>query len=172
MYLTSFTENNESFLPMWAYYSNNYRGYCVEYEVLDPEYIYKVSYEPQRIPIAKIATDIYCGISDFINGNANEDKLQFNNMLLMQQFFLKHKSWEHEKEYRIVAPLDNPPLNGCQANVNILGLKVRRIYAGINSSDTSIERLNNISNSLGCGVVVRLKVSDQEYAFEENHASV
>ena len=96
-------------------------------------------------------------------GILDKDKLKFNTILLMQQFFLKHKSWEHEKEYRIVAPLENPPKDGCQVNVEKLGLKVEKIYSGINCSYYNIEKLNKISNLLGCGNVVQLKTSDAEY---------
>ena len=45
-----FTGNDERFLPMWAYYTNNYRGYCVEYNVDDPTQIFKVLYDAERSP--------------------------------------------------------------------------------------------------------------------------
>ena len=52
-----FTGNDEHFLPMWAYYTNNYRGYCVEYNVDDPTQIFKVLYWSSLSILAVIAAN-------------------------------------------------------------------------------------------------------------------
>lgn len=45
-------------MPMWAFYANNGRGFCIEYEVIYSNQIHKVFYEPDRIPLARIFADM------------------------------------------------------------------------------------------------------------------
>lgn len=41
-------------MPMWAYYSNNHHGICIEYEVVNPIILYPIIYETTRNQIASI----------------------------------------------------------------------------------------------------------------------
>ena len=59
--LVSLSGNSFNCLPMWAYYTNNYRGYCVEYDVIVPDIFFKVAYEPERIPVASIISNFLMG---------------------------------------------------------------------------------------------------------------
>ena len=95
---------------MWAYYCNNNKGYVVEYDfkrikALDYEskkrfvYTYKVRYSDVRecFDMLAVLETIFCETKDQIKkANLN---VQFNKQLIT-----KSKSWEHEREWRIVLP--------------------------------------------------------------------
>ena len=95
--ITCLSSNNMDYLPMWAYYTNNHKGFCVEYEVIKKDCIHEVLYEPERI---KVASLILQSGDAIISGQV--EKANFYSNLFLQNLFIKAKSWEHEKEYRIV----------------------------------------------------------------------
>ena len=165
--LTSFTQNDQFFLPMWAYYSNNHSGFCVEYDVLNPKNIYKISYEPKRIGLARLVAENF---NDFIaerKGKDVDDNLNFSSTVFMHQFFMKHESWSHERQYRIVYPVGEKVDKGCYISTRDIGIAPKKIYAGYNCTKRNIGILNSISNSLGCGNVIKLRLSDNDFIFEE-----
>ncbi len=127
--LTSLSGNTFDCLPMWAYYTNEYQGYCVEYDVLKPDAIFKIWYEPIRIPIAFLIATLFHDYYTFKGTPLSEptDDMKFHLELLKQQFFLKHDSWRHENEYRIIYPI----VSGSSKNVSIkkVGLKTSRIVS-------------------------------------------
>ena len=61
--ITSFTTTAIDNMPMWAHYSNNHQGFCIEYEVINPKMIFPISYEENRTAIADIITN-FMAISD------------------------------------------------------------------------------------------------------------
>lgn len=144
-------ENN---MPMWAYYANNGKGFCIEYRVENAKQIHMVSYEPKRIPIASILIDSFRETGDTNN--------VINTALFIQQLFMKHESWSHEEEYRFVCPL---PVGhpGCKVEAKGAGLKVERIIAGKGCSEEHMRRLNEISNQLGCGDIYRVELSEDSF---------
>lgn len=149
-------------LPMWAYYTNNFHGFCIEYQVERPDAILKVFYESQRIPIASVMANFY---NEFNKMVANEEKtnseVEFYATMLKGQLHIKHKSWKHENEFRVLYPLLGE--YGQNVNINNIGLKPNRIIAGLNCNDENKTRLNNISNSLGCGDLLESKISGNKY---------
>lgn len=74
--LSCFSERNDSLL-MWAYYANDYKGYCIEFDVssdrLLSENLHKVQYS-----------------SSYKNHFGTFDN-----------YFIKAESWQHEQEWRI-----------------------------------------------------------------------
>ena len=94
---------------MWAYYSSDNNGYCIEYDLnkikkmdrnlkikLIP--IYKVIYDNQRDPIDPF--NLYeVGIFD----KTNHKKLIDVNKHILKSFITKSLSWEHEKEWRLLS---------------------------------------------------------------------
>ena len=89
---------------------------------------------------------------------------EFYSTLFLQNLFIKARSWEHEKEYRIVCPLDNDI--GMNIPVSNLGLRTSRIVAGINCSKNDIVRLNEVSNELGLGNVYKSRVHSEKYTLD------
>ena len=162
--LTSFTANSFESLPMWAYYANNSKGFCVEYKVIKPDTFFQVSYEPERIAIASIMANLYNDFSNLSKGKgALTDDTELSGHLLTAQMFMKHKSWAHEQEYRIIYPKDIDKNAGFSVSTELLGLKVKRIICGINCSEKHKERLNAISTKLGCGKMLKAVVSETKY---------
>lgn len=88
------------------------------------------------------------------------EQVGFYSTLFLQNLFIKAKSWEHEKEYRIVYPLDN------NIGMNIPVSDLGRIVAGIKCSENNIIRLNDISNELGLGNVYKSRVHSEKYTLD------
>lgn len=165
--LVSLSGNSFDCLPMWAYYSNNYQGFCIEYDIIRPDVIYKVGYEPDRIPIASTIANFY---AEFVamkeNKQTTNEEVEYYSTLLKHQFFLKHKSWEHENEFRVIYPTRDS--DGLLVDIANVGLKTSRIVAGLNCSSKHRSRLNGISNALGCGDISVSKISDIKYTLLED----
>ncbi|MDE6950497.1 MAG: DUF2971 domain-containing protein, partial [Lachnospiraceae bacterium] len=161
--ITCLSSNNIDYLPMWAYYTNNHKGFCVEYEVIKKDCIHEVLYEPERIKVASLILQSREAIKKAINLGQRE-QADFYLTLFLQNLFIKAKSWEHEKEYRIVYPLNNNV--GMNVPVNKLGMRTSRIVAGINCSENDVIRLNEISNELGLGNVYKSRVHPEKYTID------
>ena len=153
-------------LPMWAYYTNNFSGFCVEYEVERPDAIFAVSYEPNRVPIATTIANLYLEFCKMIKrGEETNSEVEFYSTILRCQLHSKHESWKHEREYRILFPSQADI--GFNVDIQNIGLKTSKIVAGLNCSKENKERLNDISNFLGCGDVLEAKISGNSYTLFE-----
>lgn len=151
-------------LPMWAYYTNNSSGYCIEYDVVDSSAIFPVSYEKKRILVASLITNFYKEFTEMHKkGELTNPDVEFYAHLFQYQLYSKHISWKHEKEYRIIYPHTSYSTYGQNVNIEFLGLRVNRIISGINCSDENIIKLNTISNNLNCGDVYQTKISSEEF---------
>lgn len=49
----SFVDSDYRNLPMWAYYANNYQGYCVNYKINYKTIFFKVIYQKSRLSLAE-----------------------------------------------------------------------------------------------------------------------
>ena len=85
--------------------------------------------------------------------------------ILRHQFTTKHESWKHENEYRIIYPYAEG--KGTSIPISTVNLKTRRIVAGYNCKPEHIERLNSISQKLGCGHISQVTISETEYTLLE-----
>lgn len=151
-------------LPMWAYYTNNSKGFCIEYDIENPMAIFPVSYEPKRIPIASIIANFYNEFCEMMKeGKKTNPEVEFYAFVLRYQLYLKHISWKHEKEFRIIYPHDLSSEYGQNVSINELGIKTKRIIAGVDCSEENKKQLNDISNGLGLGNIYEAKISDTEY---------
>lgn len=79
--VSCFSETNTSLL-MWAYYANNYRGVCLEYDFENVD----VSYKDVVNSLHKVQ---YSDIRDYAG-----------------YYFKKSRQWEHEQEWRIATRSD------------------------------------------------------------------
>lgn len=152
-------------LPMWAYYGYNSRGFCVEYKVVKKNAIHPVHYEKERLKIG----DFLLEISDLlVNAEGEiepETEIVFNRFLyIMQGLYIKDVSWSHEKEFRVVCPVVNKP--GENIDIQSIGLQTSRIIAGINSSEDVKKELNKISNRLSLGNIKCTQISKEKYGLE------
>lgn len=150
------------YLPMWAYYTNNHQGYCVEYDVIKKDCIHKVLYEPKRIPVASLIVEYAKAIKRALAmGKTSTEETRFLGQVFMQILFIKSKHWEHEHEYRIAYPIDNNV--GKCVPISSLGLRTSKIIAGINCAEDIVDRLNDIAKSIGCGMAYKAGISETEY---------
>ena len=153
------------YLPMWAYYTNNYQGYCVQYEVVNKACIHRVMYESNRIPIASLFFQLLNALQDaFTKGDTTSDECKRIATIIRQNLYIKGKDWEHEQEYRIAMPITNDI--GENLVISQFGLKVKRIIAGVNCSPNHLARLNDISNKMGCGNIYTTHLSETKYGID------
>ncbi len=121
-------------LPMWAYYTNNFQGFCIEYEVERPDAIFGVSYEPNRVPIASTITNFFSEFRKMQDrGEKTNSEVEFYSTMFRYQLHSKHESWKHEKEFRVLFPLLEQ--YGQNVDVSAIGLKTSRIIAGLNCTE-------------------------------------
>lgn len=166
--ILSLSGNGFDSLPMWAYYTNNYMGFCVEYEVVDPQFLFKVHYSERRIAATSSLALFMNDMIGMFKGEKEENNaFRKNATFLSTQLYRKHESWKHEKEYRALAMVYGVE-KGIPISAKEVGLKVKRIAAGIKCKPEHLERLQEISNHLSCGKVLRAKTSNDKFAlFEE-----
>ena len=98
IYFCSFSENFSSIL-MWAHYSNNHYGFCIEYDSTNVQ-----GYNPyihQLYPI--LYTDKLFNVSDLFYDNGDRVKSKnFNNLYLSYPLIYKSYEWDYEKEWRVI----------------------------------------------------------------------
>lgn len=166
--ILSLSANNFDSLPMWAYYTNNYKGFCVEYEVCDPDYLFKVTYAENRLAATSVLVLFMRDLCDILEGKKEEnDIFRTNATLLSNQLYRKHESWKHENEYRAIAMVCEAR-NGIPISTGEVGLKTKRIVAGISCKPEHLERLQTISDALSCGKVLQARTSKDKFTlFEE-----
>ena len=141
--LCSFADSDYRNLPMWAYYANNYQGYCVNYKINDKENFSEVIYQNERTRL----NELLSVFMDIFPANPKG-----GNIKLCQDVFveamriilsLKQRSWRHEKEYRIIYHL-NKDANQRISNKK-MGLEVNDITIGLKCKPEYKERIMQIA---------------------------
>lgn len=165
--ILSLTANGSNCLPMWAYYTNNYFGYCVEYEIFDTEKCCakNVMYESKRYPVFNIIINLMHEMHKFEITNKYSKEFHLYANAIIQQAFLKHNSWRHEREFRIVLPRGDKKSGDFSFSLSSLGLKTSRIIAGFNCEEKNLQKLKDISKKIGCGEVKRIQLCEDKYEF-------
>ncbi len=156
--------NPVDYLPMWAYYTNNHQGYCIEYEVLKKGCVHEVLYEEQRVKVASLLFQSMDAAKDAMRKGRRTPEADFFGRLLLQNLYMKDSSWQHEREYRVVFPIGTEA--GKSVPVTTFGLIPSRIIAGISCSPENYDRLNAISCELGLGGAYKCSVSDCKYGVD------
>lgn len=131
--ILSLTDSEKNLL-MWSYYANSHKGYCLEFEVVNPENIFKVSYV-DKIPQ---------GINYALMHLAPNDTVGREN--LCKTFTNKSNAWAHENEYRIIC-VDNAGKNSTGEKIELVrtGLRLKRIILGANCGKRLIKMIKNDS---------------------------
>lgn len=160
--ILSLSANAIDNIPMWAYYANDYQGFCVEYRVNNPNPFFEVQYVPNRMSVNSIITNLYRSTMLLLAGDKSAKKdFDFYSRIVLQQFCTKHESWKHEKEFRATIPCKDP--KGVNIGLSEAGLSTNRIIAGIRCSQEHIDKLDLISNHLGCGNVLQTQIHETSY---------
>ena len=139
-----------------------------EYEVISPDCIHPVYYTENRLDVAPVLAGFINDLYDMLSENPYDIKaLHSKAALLLHQLNIKHCSWEHEQEYRVIAMVRKQG-KGIRISAEEVGLKPRRIVAGINCKPEHLERLQEISDALSCGKVLQARTSKDKFTlFEE-----
>ena len=149
--ICSFTGCGVQSMPMWAHYSNNHKGFCVEYDKtlkqneLLRSLVHPIQYSETRSDISNLM-DEQIGLSvQRILEMASPTRAGAEAMPLAQITFMlyniKHSSWNFEKEYRLSVPSNTPGLPE-------LMVRPSKIYIGLNCPQIYTDRLKEIGNVL------------------------
>lgn len=150
--LAAFTTETETNLPMWAYYANNHRGFCAVYEVKEKQKFRNITYESERIGVASLlGNSLYYALPNpqipVEKWKAEGDKY---NLLLSEMLYIKHESWKHEHEYRLIYPIESAnQAQGAAIEDEKLGIQIAGLYAGLKCSVKNKMQLSNIAVALG-----------------------
>lgn len=129
--ITSYSECCDS-VPMWAYYADNHKGICMAYRVQNPDKIFPVSYLEDKLPSF---------IPEYMYSYPVSQKVILRLSVL---YAIKHKSWQHEKEYRVIENGSGGTAVGCEK----LGLEPVQILAGCRCEERLLENLHSVQSIL------------------------
>lgn len=157
-------------MPMWAYYSNNHHGICIEYEVVDPIILYPVMYEMKRNKVASIIGNYVYLATAAAKGEIQLDNvdLKLYQFLMINSLCIKHKSWKHENEYRILLPNIDKVLYGKRVLLDQIGIRIKAIYLGKYCSMRNKNKLFKISEKLRINIFqmdIKKKSNDFEMEY-------
>lgn len=124
-------------MPLWGNYADNHRGICIEYDFtqleVDNEFtkmLYPVGYDDNRYDITNILKSII------------SDDFKSNPYILFFLVLMKHKSWEYEKEWRVISfDFDGTTEKGSYIKCPV---KPKAIYFGLNCSEKDIEEVASL----------------------------
>lgn len=143
--LCSFTNSDLNNLPMWAFYANNHRGFCVKYKVNKKQMLFRVFYEKDRVGIFATIINLYVAMVESEKRGQETKELECYRHILMNLINCKHISWNNEKEFRIIIPSENH--KGLNVSNEIVGIKPVELYMGIKCSLSNQKKLIEICKS-------------------------
>ena len=109
---TALTENDVNCMTMWAHYSNNHQGFCVSYDMKNPDNqvmrscTFPIQYTDQRLDITsfmkKYAKMIEAEVDKQISQGKRQIYISDKSIIYLTQYLsnIKHLTWQYEKEYR------------------------------------------------------------------------
>ena len=153
------------YLPMWAYYTNNHRGFCIEYEVLKSDYIFEVMYEPKRILVSSTLLQLANELNKLVKLDSSFDQRKAHELgyMLLLNMLIKSDNWAHEHEFRILYNMDLNDKKGDNIPIDTLGLKTTKIIGGYKCNSDDLNNLNRISQKLIGDRAYQLVMSDTEF---------
>lgn len=152
------------YLPMWAYYTNTHRGFCIEYEVVKKDFLFEVMYEPKRIPVFSTILQLKDELLKFISGDKTFDSKKAHELgyMFLLNMLIKSDNWAHEKEFRLLYPIDKSK-KGENISISTLGLKMTKVIGGYKCLPADLERLDQISKKLNGSGAYKINMSDSEF---------
>ena len=170
---TALTENDTSCMPMWAHYSNNHQGFCVAYDMKNPENTalagctFPVQYTDERLDITSHMKKYAKTISSEIDKQTRSGKKQIGiddiSLIYMQLYLcnVKHLTWSYEKEFRCTV--------GAQSKgMPYIDAVPKAIYIGMNCTERNRRKLIEIARSLSIPVYqMQLDELSEKYCLEE-----
>lgn len=131
--LCSFSERVDSPL-MWAHYSKNHKGFCIEYDIKSLRYNDVIS----RCLFPVIYQDKVFDATEAVMNYGNSG---YNEIHTFKAALIKSTDWSYEKEWRLVfteAQHENP----CTFDMP----KAKAVYLGSHIKDSDAEKIKDICN--------------------------
>lgn len=141
--ICALSEINDSQV-MWAMYSGNYAGYCIEYDfendieaAIDT---FPVIYQNKRnnnVLTAIVAMGLNAAVREMSKGQLTTDVTQY-----LQAFLTKSEEWSFQKEWRVVR----------EPNEHVPAPRVKAIYVGHRADEKNLELIKELSRKMGFDV--------------------
>jgi hypothetical protein len=147
-----FSERWDS-LPMWAHYTDQHQGFCIEYDLSKESEgktapLFPVIYTKALVPL-----DI---TNDLLNLPGN------SGHLAIKAAIFKNKDWSYEREWRLVF------YTGDDQKIEIKGYPIKAIYLGTKITDEHKIQLIQLSKKERFKIF-QMKVSANEFKREKFH---
>ncbi|WP_195945881.1 DUF2971 domain-containing protein [Paraclostridium bifermentans] len=154
--ISCFTDDHLYNLPMWAHYTNNHKGLCLEFKIENPSYLYPVTYLNTKKLSANTTIHNFISLMykldlGTLTEEENEELLKISN-LIINIFSTKEKLWEYEREYRIFYPDEKNIQGGFLVDMKELGLKLTGIYLGNKIEKIYEDELKIISKDIDVNI--------------------
>lgn len=169
----SFTQTMQTNIAMWTYYTNNHKGFCCEFEIIDTSRFGMINIKP-----VLYEKKIFKVPSEFIEQMLAERlNIRFDTYRAIEESQLKEltylefikilasckdPSWSHEKEYRVFYKSDVSK-SGESVAAKHLNLKIKAIYIGLKCSKKNKFKLKAIGSKLNVPVHEMIK-SKENYS--------
>lgn len=172
---TSLTSNDVHSMPMWAHYGSNHKGFCVSYDIENPDNTmlksmsFPVQYIDERVDITTYMKKFAININNAIDNQSalgrKEILIDDASILYMMLFFinLKHITWSYEKEFRCTIASNAPGAPFVNATPN-------EIYIGMDCDSNYASELKSIANTMGIPVY-KMQFDDLADSYELNPVS-
>lgn len=145
-------------MPMWVHYTDNHKGFCVEYSAKSLNdfisNLYKVRIDHTPIIMNKL---IYMDELPVINPYWDSP-----NEIVEKQFFNKNSDWSYEKEWRLINP------HGANAVLSLPHGIITGIYFGLHTTEKKINEVKEtVLNSIGKVNFYKAKLGKSNIEFDE-----
>lgn len=132
--------------PMWAHYTGNHKGFCVEYELVDKSNFYQVQYWASKFDVA---FDMERLQKNYFLGELTQEEC-FKTLKDLHRYWcsIKGVDWKYEREVRAIIDIDDNNICGLNKKIDEVGLAIKGIYIGTNCSEVNKNKLRNIANNL------------------------
>lgn len=127
--ICSLSPTYDNFL-MWSHYSNEHKGICIEY---DASNFKKLNSNIEKLIFKKVGYISKVSFGHYKHIFESRD-LDLTNSRFISLFYLKHKNWQYENEYRFIA----------DTKEEYIYLPIKAIYFGMNASNEDIELIINL----------------------------
>lgn len=144
-YTSSFSVNYNN-MPMWAHYASNYEGYCIEYEVVEYSNLYEVLYINSKVEVGDFMEEL---LKELSYGHINESQLsEILDRILLYSYLFKSSQWEYERELRTIFEFNLDGKRGINLKCDDIGLKIKKVFIGMNCSEENENTLRSICKEL------------------------
>ena len=175
---TALTENDTSCMPMWAHYANNHHGFCVAYDMENPDNLalsactFPIQYTDQRLDITSFMKEYAEMVSSEVDSQIAQGKKQVQisdmSIVYVAQYLcnIKQVTWQYEKEYRC-------SMGAIAKGMPYINATPKAIYIGMNCNEQNRNKLIAIAKKLSIPVYqMSLAELSENYTLEEKLLAV